>query len=282
MDGPEAARELARERTPSFAYACVEMRLDGAHGDEQRLRDLLVRAALGRQLDDAPLGRRQLAARRRPPRADAGELRARLARPSRASRARRTRPPPRSSASRARAPLPVPPLRPRPSASRRAGGVAAQAEPLVGGRRPRERRRRLVVAEPRAHGARSARAVASPHGCSWCSARSRRRSVTASASSSSPSSASASTRSGATGNAPGSSMPSRSVWSQTARRCSAARAGSCGEQRGDARARGATRAPASRSRAPRRLRAPASPSAAPRRPARARRRAARGSAGRWA
>ena len=51
-----------------------EMGLDGVHGDEQRLRDLLVGQALGGEVDDAPLGRRQLPGRARAAGADAREL----------------------------------------------------------------------------------------------------------------------------------------------------------------------------------------------------------------
>ena len=125
--GGQTRGELRPRADAELRVGVREVHLDRVHGDEERLRDLLVREPLRRQLGDAPLGGRQLAAGARPARADARELGARLARPSPASRARRTRPPRCSSDSRARAPLPEPPL--RPAEARAATARASKRRP---------------------------------------------------------------------------------------------------------------------------------------------------------
>ena len=266
------------------AGADAQLRVAGAGGprrcarDEEGLRDLLGRRAVGGELGDAPLRGRELAAGARAARADAGELRARLARPSRGE----------PSASNAGGRLPracsraAPHLRCRRARGRARAGVRARVE---GGGRGAERGRGArsaasLSARSRPRSASQRRAREAPrvllrlgqprrravHGLR---PRSARRAPT-----------SASTRSGATGNAPGSSTPSRRVCSQTARRLLGGPARVVRQQRGDAeRARRLEQLPARSRVGSAAASAGVAPATARRRRPRAPRRAARGSAG---
>src|ERR1700754_1586757 len=62
--GPQRARELAPRVDVQLREGVSEVRLDRALGDEELLRDLPVRASLGRELRDAPLGGRECLAAR--------------------------------------------------------------------------------------------------------------------------------------------------------------------------------------------------------------------------
>ena len=78
----EAAGELRARADAQLGVGVLEVHLDRADGDEEALRDLLVRQPFGCELRDALLRGGQLAARLRPPAADAVVLGARLTRPA--------------------------------------------------------------------------------------------------------------------------------------------------------------------------------------------------------
>src|SRR3954453_12521139 len=79
----QARRELRARADAELRVHAREVGLEGVHADEERVRDLLVRAPRRRQFGDAPLGGAELARRPRAARADARELSARVLRPAR-------------------------------------------------------------------------------------------------------------------------------------------------------------------------------------------------------
>src|SRR5580765_7909609 len=80
--GREAARELSPRADPELRVCVGEVHLDRVDGDEQRLRDLLVREAVRGELDDALLCGRELAWRLRPAGTDPLQLGARFLGPA--------------------------------------------------------------------------------------------------------------------------------------------------------------------------------------------------------
>src|SRR5215211_758398 len=78
----EVTCELRARAHAQLCVGVLEVHLHRSHADEEGLRDLLVRQAVGCKLHDALLGGRQVAARLRPPAADALLLGPRLLSPA--------------------------------------------------------------------------------------------------------------------------------------------------------------------------------------------------------
>src|SRR6185436_14676212 len=70
----QSSRELAPRAHAEAGVRAREMHLDGVDREVERAGDLLVREPFRRELDDLTLGRGELAARSRPPPADALEI----------------------------------------------------------------------------------------------------------------------------------------------------------------------------------------------------------------
>jgi hypothetical protein len=83
MGGGDPAAELGARTNPELVEDPGLVRLDGLHGDEQRLGDLAVLLSFPHQLGDPLLGGGELAGRGRHGTADAGEVVSRPPRPQR-------------------------------------------------------------------------------------------------------------------------------------------------------------------------------------------------------
>ena len=68
LQAVERGRELDAGPDAELGVGVAQVELDGVHGDHQDARDLLVGQPLDGQLGDPPLGRREPAGRRGPPR----------------------------------------------------------------------------------------------------------------------------------------------------------------------------------------------------------------------